>query len=107
MRPRTRDLNHPASVALVLKQLTHLPVAALTLLTATAYAQHPDSLKVAAGVNIFAWLAQFYGHGIHERRAPAVLDNLLGGESPPYLRCESEYDDPLNSVGPRPAFRAL
>jgi len=58
--------------------LTHLPVAALTLLTATAYAQQPDSLKVAAGVHIFAWLAQFYGHGIHERRAPALLDNLLG-----------------------------
>jgi uncharacterized membrane protein YGL010W len=50
----------------------------LTLLTATAYARQPDSFRVAAAIHIFGWLAQFYGHGVHERRAPAVLDNLLG-----------------------------
>lgn len=25
---------------------------------------------------VFSWLAQFYGHGAHEKRAPALLDNL-------------------------------
>lgn len=27
--------------------------------------------------HIVAWLLQFYGHGVHEKRAPALLDNLL------------------------------
>ncbi|KAK6457704.1 uncharacterized protein RJT20DRAFT_25913 [Scheffersomyces xylosifermentans] len=27
--------------------------------------------------HVGAWLAQFYGHGVHEKRAPALLDNLL------------------------------
>jgi len=58
--------------------LTHLPVAAVTLLTATAYASKPGSLGIAATVNVFCWLAQFYGHGVYEGRAPALLDNLLG-----------------------------
>lgn len=25
-----------------------------------------------------SWILQFYGHGVHEGRAPALLDNLLG-----------------------------
>lgn len=28
-------------------------------------------------VEVFAWIAQFIGHGIYEGRAPALLDNLL------------------------------
>jgi uncharacterized membrane protein YGL010W len=28
-------------------------------------------------VEIFAWVAQFVGHGIYEGRAPALLDNLV------------------------------
>ncbi|KAG7194642.1 uncharacterized protein KQ657_004318 [Scheffersomyces spartinae] len=31
----------------------------------------------AVAIHIASWLAQFYGHGIHEKRAPALLDNLL------------------------------
>jgi len=58
--------------------LTHIPVAAVALLTATAYASKPGSLEVAGAVHVFCWLAQFYGHGVHEGRAPALLDNLLG-----------------------------
>ena len=27
---------------------------------------------------VLSWLLQFYGHGVHEGRAPALLDNLLG-----------------------------
>lgn len=34
-------------------------------------------IKYAATAHVIAWLAQFYGHGVHERRAPALKDNLL------------------------------
>lgn len=34
-------------------------------------------IKYAIFLHIGAWLAQFYGHGVHEKRAPALLDNLL------------------------------
>ena len=30
----------------------------------------------AVALHVFGWLVQFYGHGVHERRAPALLDNL-------------------------------
>lgn len=33
--------------------------------------------KYALVAHTSAWLAQFYGHGVHEKRAPALLDNLL------------------------------
>ena len=36
-----------------------------------------DSIKIAGAVNVVAWIAQFYGHGVHEKRAPALLDNLM------------------------------
>lgn len=40
--------------------------------------QDPDTtLKVAIGLNVFSWVAQFVGHGVFERRAPALLDNLV------------------------------
>lgn len=28
-------------------------------------------------IHVGSWLAQFYGHGVHEKRAPALLDNLV------------------------------
>ncbi|SJX65676.1 uncharacterized protein SRS1_25002 [Sporisorium reilianum f. sp. reilianum] len=39
---------------------------------------HPDAGKIAAAIETFGWISQFYGHGVYERRAPALLDNLLG-----------------------------
>jgi hypothetical protein len=33
--------------------------------------------KIAIGVQIVAWIAQFIGHGVYEGRAPALLDNLV------------------------------
>lgn len=27
--------------------------------------------------HVASWVAQFYGHGVHEKRAPALMDNLL------------------------------
>ena len=41
-------------------------------------ATHPDALKISYFIFGLGWVAQFYGHGVHERRAPALLDNLLG-----------------------------
>lgn len=34
-------------------------------------------LQYAGVAHVALWLAQFYGHGVHEKRAPALLDNLL------------------------------
>lgn len=36
-----------------------------------------NTMNIAASVHIIAWLAQFYGHGVHEGRSPALLDNLF------------------------------
>ncbi len=49
----------------------------------TAYAHHLTSTipsisnKLAIGIELFAWIAQFIGHGVYEGRAPALLDNLV------------------------------
>ncbi|TIB88510.1 hypothetical protein E3Q19_03308 [Wallemia mellicola] len=29
-------------------------------------------------IHMTSWIAQFYGHAKHEKRAPALLDNLAG-----------------------------
>lgn len=34
-------------------------------------------VQLAVGTHIVCWLAQFYGHAFHEKRAPALFDNLL------------------------------
>lgn len=34
-------------------------------------------VQLAISVHIICWLAQFYGHAVHEKRAPALADNLL------------------------------
>ncbi|KAJ9303122.1 hypothetical protein DTO271G3_496 [Paecilomyces variotii] len=31
----------------------------------------------AAGIHVVSWLVQFVGHGVFEKRAPALLDNLI------------------------------
>lgn len=33
--------------------------------------------SIAIAVHVACWLAQFYGHAVHEKRAPALFDNLL------------------------------
>lgn len=52
----------------------------LAVLTATAFAQTPDGMNQAILLHVGSWIAQFLGHGLAEKRAPALLDNLLGGE---------------------------
>jgi len=61
-----------------LTALLYLPQWALTYLTAEAFAVYPHGITIAAWLHAFAWVAQFIGHGVFERRAPALLDNLLG-----------------------------
>jgi 2-hydroxy fatty acid dioxygenase len=53
----------------------------LSILTANAFAQRADHLQVALLVQAASWIAQFIGHGFAEGRAPALLDNLLGGNN--------------------------
>ncbi|WVQ97235.1 hypothetical protein IAU59_004345 [Kwoniella sp. CBS 9459] len=69
--------------------LTYLPFGALSYLTATYLATSPPSwLPLTDPTNpsaqpfgwavfAFAWIAQFVGHGVFERRAPALFDNLV------------------------------
>lgn len=53
------------------------------LLCGAAYANHlvanygSAANHIAIVVHIFAWVAQFIGHGVFEGRAPALLDNLV------------------------------
>lgn len=58
--------------------LLYTPQMVLSLLTATAFAKRPDYLPIAAAVHAVCWVAQFIGHGVAEKRAPALLDNLVG-----------------------------
>jgi uncharacterized membrane protein YGL010W len=71
-------------------------------LSAIGFAQNvPGYINIAVGLHVFSWLAQFAGHAFAEKRAPALLDNLLGGEvlsprSPPvtprWMGVESNID---------------
>lgn len=63
------------------------PVAGAMLLpfifASTAYGDYLTSVnpaftnKILVGLNVVCWCAQFIGHGFFERRAPALLDNLV------------------------------
>ncbi|KAG8923660.1 hypothetical protein FRC01_012507 [Tulasnella sp. 417] len=58
--------------------LLYVPEMALSLLTATSFAYRQDGVKNAAILHAVSWIMQFIGHGVAEKRAPALLDNLLG-----------------------------
>lgn len=53
---------------------TMLLVSAIELNSAVARA---DALLIAGGVFVAGWLFQFLGHGIWEKRRPALADNLF------------------------------
>ncbi|KAG5644578.1 hypothetical protein DXG03_008152 [Asterophora parasitica] len=59
-------------------QILYTPQLVLSLLTATAYSQASGHLSTAALIHGVSWIAQFLGHGLAEKRAPALLDNLIG-----------------------------
>lgn len=46
-------------------------------LTSNLWVAGGGAATVAAAVHVLAWAAQIYGHGVHEGRAPALLDNLF------------------------------
>lgn len=52
----------------------------LSLLTATAYSKGAGHISNAGVLHGVSWIAQFLGHGLAEKRAPALVDNLLGGK---------------------------
>ncbi|KAF7789331.1 hypothetical protein EIP86_000275 [Pleurotus ostreatoroseus] len=58
--------------------ILYIPISALTLLTATAVSHRPDAMTIGGVMHAVCWIAQFIGHGVAEKRAPALLDNLLG-----------------------------
>jgi len=58
--------------------LLYTPQLVLSLLTATAYSRSADHITKAMILHAFSWVAQFLGHGVAEKRAPALLDNLIG-----------------------------
>lgn len=49
------------------------------MLTARSFAERPNALTQAAILHTVCWIAQFIGHGVAEKRAPALLDNIIGG----------------------------
>lgn len=59
--------------------MIYTPQSILSVLSATSVAQNPDNWKYALALHVVCWIAQFYGHGVHEKRSPALLDNLIGG----------------------------
>ncbi|KAG8903972.1 hypothetical protein FRB99_002451 [Tulasnella sp. 403] len=62
----------PSAAVLYAPQITSF------LLFANNFAARPDGVKIAAGLHVFAWVMQIIGHTFAEKRAPAILDNVLG-----------------------------
>ncbi|KAJ1667402.1 hypothetical protein IW140_000885 [Coemansia sp. RSA 1813] len=66
---------------IALDQVAGLLVAPLLyaiLVSSQEYAlSSPEATKVLLGVFVVAWVAQFVGHGVFEKRAPALIDNLM------------------------------
>ncbi|KAJ7068006.1 hypothetical protein C8F01DRAFT_1116529 [Mycena amicta] len=58
--------------------LLYTPQMAFGLLSAIAYARSPAHITNAIILHGVCWIAQFLGHGLAEKRSPALLDNLLG-----------------------------
>lgn len=75
-----RDVPLSHAMGRLSMQLLYAPQIALSTLTAVSYASSgKDSLTRSTALHIVSWIAQFLSHGIAEGRAPALLDNLLGG----------------------------
>jgi len=58
-------------------------------------------MNQAVLLHVGSWIAQFLGHGLAEKRAPALLDNLLGAVvlAPFFVHLEI-----LFGLGYRPEF---
>ena len=62
-------------------KLLYAPQMIIIVLTATAFGQDPSHTPAIIAIHVLCWIAQFVGHGLAEKRAPALLDNLLGGKT--------------------------
>ncbi|KAF4619744.1 hypothetical protein D9613_005385 [Agrocybe pediades] len=77
----------------------YTPQMAMMVMSATAFSQKPGYFSQAVAVHAICWIAQFIGHGVAEKRAPALLDNLIGAVvlAPFFVHLELLY-----GVGYRP-----
>jgi len=68
---------------------------------ATRYTWAENALLFSVVVHISAWIMQFVGHGVYEKRKPALLDNLVQALvlAPFFVFCET-----LFMFGYRPAL---
>ncbi|KAF9539031.1 hypothetical protein EC957_005860 [Mortierella hygrophila] len=41
------------------------------------YLTNPSAIRIASYIHITAWIAQFIGHGVFEKRAPKLIENLI------------------------------
>jgi uncharacterized membrane protein YGL010W len=60
-------------------QLIYLPFFLTSLSIAGSFVHRPHAMLYATAVHLAAWSMQFVGHGKFEKRAPAFLDNIVGG----------------------------
>ncbi|KAG6008177.1 hypothetical protein E4U43_000206 [Claviceps pusilla] len=109
------DLNLGTVAALLYTALYLLlePVAGFALsafcLAGTAYSNYlktqnsTTTFQIALGLHVVAWIAQFVGHGAFERRAPALLDNLVQAV---FLAPLFVWLEVLFQLGYRPALQA-
>ncbi|EKM80438.1 hypothetical protein AGABI1DRAFT_113620 [Agaricus bisporus var. burnettii JB137-S8] len=81
--------------------LLYGPQLILSLLSATTCARNTDNISLAGIVHLMTWVAQFLSHGLAEKRAPALLDNLVGAVvlAPFFVHLEV-----LFKLGYRPKF---
>ncbi|KAJ1956649.1 hypothetical protein GGI12_005253 [Dipsacomyces acuminosporus] len=57
--------------------LLFLPILYTIVVTSQQYIMSsPGALKVTVALNIVSWIVQFIGHGVFEKRAPALVDNI-------------------------------
>ncbi|KAK7462685.1 hypothetical protein VKT23_007273 [Stygiomarasmius scandens] len=84
--------------------ILYLPQLTFSLLTATAFAETQANLSKAVFLHVFCWCMQFLGHGLAEKRAPALFDNLVGALvlAPLFVHLEI-----LFKLGYRPDLRKM
>ncbi|KAK0243201.1 hypothetical protein EDD85DRAFT_319928 [Armillaria nabsnona] len=56
----------------------YTPQMTLCFLSAMKFSERPDHMPIAFTVHVLCWIAQILGHVIAEKRAPALIDNILG-----------------------------
>lgn len=52
---------------------------AAMVLTANPVAHRVNGLQIGLAAQLVSWAAQIAGHKFAEKRAPAFIDNVLGG----------------------------